>query len=180
MEFISLTWFAWMWGTVTLYWLVPHSARSVVLIGVSALFLLSVSPLSLVLLCGFTLICHFAGNRPAIPARLLGMAVGIMVLTLFWFKLGITADSQTLMETVLIPLGLSYYTFRCIHFLMERFTGRIRACTFRELVAYLFFLPTFVVGPIHRADDFLKDMRRQRFDTALLSEGAERILYGYV
>lgn len=180
MEFVSLTWFAWMWGTVALYWLAPRPARIYVLAGVSALFLYSVSPLSIALLCGFTLMCHLAGNRGNISSPVLGAAIAVMVLTLLWFKLGITVDSQSLTETLLIPLGLSYYTFRCIHFLMERFTGRVPACSLRELIAYLFFLPTFVVGPIHRVDDFLKDMRRQRFDTALLSEGAERILYGYV
>src|SRR5690606_35032116 len=42
-----------------------------------------------------------------------------------------------------------------------------------------FFLPTLVAGPIHRFPDFHRDLRRTRLDGGLLSEGFERVLYGY-
>ncbi|MGZ2255980.1 MBOAT family O-acyltransferase [Roseobacter sp. A03A-229] len=180
MQFVSLPWFAWMWVTVTLYWLVPRAARLYTLVALSFLFLLSISPISVALLCAFVGLCHMVGNRARVSGPVLIAAIATMVLALIWFKLGITIDSSNLAETVVIPLGLSYYTFRSVHFLMERFADRQPPCSFRDLVAYLFFLPTFVIGPIHRIDDFLRDLKRQRFDSVLLSEGAERILYGYV
>ena len=49
-----------------------------------------------------------------------------------------------------------------------------------DMIVYLFFLPTIVVGPIHRFGRFAADLRRHRWDAALISEGLERILYGYV
>lgn len=169
-----------MWGTVALYWLAPKYLRLYLLALLSLLFLASVSWQSALLLSVFTLVSHIAGRSPVVTQKSLVLAVVFFVITLVGFKLGITNDSDTFLQTTLIPLGLSYYTFRCIHFLMERFSGRQPVCRFGELVAYLFFLPTIPVGPIHRIDDFLRDMKRQRFDTSMLSDGAERILYGYV
>lgn len=179
-EFVSITWLAWMWATVSIYWLVSRAARLYVLAALSLAFLLSIAPLSAGILTGFFVLCHAVGNREQVSVAGLCVAIGVMVGTLVWFKLGIAIDPDNIASTLIIPLGISYYTFRCIHFLMERFSGQQSPCKANELIAYLFFLPTFVIGPIHRIDDFLRDLKRQRFDAALMSDGAERILYGYV
>jgi alginate O-acetyltransferase complex protein AlgI len=66
-----------------------------------------------------------------------------------------------------------------MHFVLERFKGRIEEKGPLALAAYLFFLPTIVVGPIHRFPPFERDARRLRWSAAMVSEGLERILYGY-
>src|SRR5262249_55735450 len=66
------------------------------------------------------------------------------------------------------------------HYLLERFRGTLPSHTFREFLSYLFFLPTLVVGPIHRFQPFLDDYHTKRWRSDTLSEGMERILYGYV
>jgi hypothetical protein len=48
-----------------------------------------------------------------------------------------------------------------------------------ELLAYLFFLPTIVVGPIHRSPEFVGDHRNLRWSVEHISEGIERIVGGY-
>ena len=58
MQFLSLTWFAWLLGTVSVYWLLPASVRQGFLIGVAAVFLGVHSPPSLVILCVFTGLLH--------------------------------------------------------------------------------------------------------------------------
>ncbi|AXI48501.1 hypothetical protein C1J03_22385 [Sulfitobacter sp. SK012] len=180
MAFVTLSWILWLWGTVLVYWLSPGPVRLLVLALVSLVFLLVYDPLSAALLCIFALMCHIAGNRESVPTAALAAVVSSMVAILIFFKIGVVNRDLALLQTVLIPLGLSFYTFRCVHFMMERYTGRVPICSLRELISYLFFLPTLVVGPIHRIDDYLKDMARQRFDPRMLSEGAERIVYGYV
>jgi len=84
------------------------------------------------------------------------------------------------MTDVIIPLGLAYYVLRCVHYMIEYYKGSIPAHSFRDVVNYLFFIPTIVVGPIHRFAPFLADHRRKRWDASMLSEGLERIVYGYV
>jgi alginate O-acetyltransferase complex protein AlgI len=79
-----------------------------------------------------------------------------------------------------MPLGMSYYTFRCVHYLIERFKNNLPPHTLGEFLAYLFFLPTIVAGPIHRFPEFHRDLKRTRLSGDLVSEGFDRILYGYV
>jgi alginate O-acetyltransferase complex protein AlgI len=142
---------------------------------------------------------HLASNVLVPSLRNIGAAGAIIVAVVVGFKLGAaleppapgqpvpgsgtlgsgTMAQTTMLQSVIIPLGLSYYSFRCLHFLIERYKGRIERMPFRDLAAYLFFLPTFLVGPIHRFEAFHADARRQRFDPALLSLGLERIIQGY-
>jgi alginate O-acetyltransferase complex protein AlgI len=67
-----------------------------------------------------------------------------------------------------------------MHYALERYKGTLDKHGFKEFLGYLFFLPTIVIGPINRFGPFLRDVRRQRWDGSLMSEGLERILYGYV
>lgn len=179
MSYLSITWLFWMWLTVSLYWLAPRHWRQLVLMALTVIFLASRSPESAALLLLFAAIAHLAGNVAMPTFRPVAAAILAMLAVLAWYKITQPVNLDNLLDTVAIPLGLSYYTFRCIHFLMERYKAAIPRATGSELAGYLLFLPTVVVGPIHRYDDYRRDLYRQRFDPALISEGAERILYGY-
>ncbi len=179
MQVDSIYWLFWMWLTVGLYWLVAAQLRLPLLVAITAAFIATVSPLSLLLLSVFTLTSHVASRRenPSLQETLVG--TGLVLVVLAGFKIHIALSGPAGLTSVIIPLGLSYYSFRCIHFMVERYKGHIGAVRLTDLVGYLFFLPTILVGPIHRIEDYLYDLRRQRFDPAMISEGAERILYGY-
>lgn len=179
MSYLSITWLFWMWVTVSVYWLTPRPWRQLALMAITLVFLASRSPESAALLLAFTAITHLAGNVVAPTFRPVAAAIVTMLLVLGYYKLSQTVKLDNLVDTVAIPLGLSYYTFRCIHFLMERYKAAVPRIDAAELGGYLLFLPTIVVGPIHRFDEYRRDLKRQRFDPALISEGVERILYGY-
>lgn len=179
MSFVAVSWLLWMWLTVGLYWLAPRAARPFVLIGLSALFLASVSPESAAILAAFCLLTHGATNLAAPRLVFVAVAGAAMVGVLVGYKLTTSLKVETLVESLVIPMGLSYYTFRCLHFMIERYKGRVGRTSLRELAAYLFFLPTFLIGPIHRYEPFASDTRRQRFDPALMRMGLERIVQGY-
>jgi alginate O-acetyltransferase complex protein AlgI len=177
--YVSLEWLVWIWLTVGLYWLAPREIRSWLLMGLSLAFMASAAPLSAVILIGAGVLTHVAANVLAPTGRTVAAASLIIVTTVIAFKLGQTVSTDIPGANILIPLGLSYYSFRCLHFLIERYKGRIAKMQFADVAAYLFFLPTFLIGPIHRFDTFHADRRRQRFDMALLSLGLERIIQGY-
>jgi len=179
MTYLSVTWLAWMWMTVALYWLAPKAWRIPVVVGLTLIFLSVYSPPSTAILISFALVTHAVTCRPTVNTYVAVAAIAFFVAVLCFFKIGQTIDESQLFDTVVLPLGLSYYTFRCIHFVLERIKGHVPPVPAREVVGYLFFLPTIVVGPINRIDDYRRDLIRQRFDPALLSEGAERIVYGY-
>ncbi len=76
-------------------------------------------------------------------------------------------------------LGFSYLSFRLIHTLRDRQTGKLPALSLREYLTYLIFFPAFTAGPIDRAERFVKDLRAlPRTDAARAVEGLSRIVIG--
>jgi len=100
------------------------------------------------------------------------------VLIFIGFKLGLFTG-MLLPDGRILPLGLSYYSFRQIHYAIEKYKGKLSAHDFKDYVAYMFFIPTFLVGPINRFQPFLRDSYRRRWDSRMFSLGLERILFGY-
>lgn len=181
MHFLSITWLTWMMATVSLYWIAPLAWRFRLLVAITAVFLLVYAPLSAAILTALTLFTYRLSRKPGLSGYRT-LAIGSVIIAVVGFyKIQVAGNSiNSVFEQGLIPLGLSYYSFRCLHYLLERYKGALSTATFEEFVSYLFFLPTIVVGPIHRFGPFQQDYHRIRWDSRLLSEGMERILYGYV
>src|SRR5436190_21659574 len=116
MQFVSLAWALWMVATFSLYWLSPAPLRPWTLIALTAIFLALASPLSLAILVLFTLVT-WAVARGSRPAAVIVAAVTIgFVAILTVFKLQARGQSiESILNEGLIPLGISYYTFRCLH-----------------------------------------------------------------
>lgn len=181
MQYTSLEWLLWMIATFSLYWIVPGRWRQRTLVALSAIFVASHSPLSAAILLGFTLLTWTIGHKSEVSGRDVGMATVFFVLVLGYFKWGARGKAiDDIVAQEVIPLGISYYTFRCLHFLYERYRGRFSGVRPSELVGYLFFLPTFVVGPIHRFTDYQRDVHRIQLSARDIGLGLERILHGYV
>ncbi len=81
---------------------------------------------------------------------------------------------------VLIPLGLSYYVFKMISYLIEIYRGKISAS--RDMVAfaaYISFFPTISAGPIDRPNTFLSQLSQRRvFKYEMGVDGIRQILWG--
>ena len=79
-------------------------------------------------------------------------------------------------------LGFSYIAFRLIHTLRDRQTGILPALSLREHVTYVIFAPSFVAGPIDRAERFAQDYRAlpviKGLDVDRIMLGATRITIG--
>ena len=62
---------------------------------------------------------------------------------------------------IILPVGISFYTFQSISYVVDVYKGRIHAT--RNWLDYLFFLsffPALVAGPIVRADYFLPQLEK--------------------
>lgn len=108
-----------------------------------------------------------------VPRRtLLGGAILFFVLLFIVLKTGplatavaagwrtLSAQDVTLAAPVdLAWLGFSYVAFRLIHTLRDRQTGILPALSLREYVTYVIFFPSYVAGPIDRAERFVADLR---------------------
>lgn len=81
---------------------------------------------------------------------------------------------------VLIPLGVSYFSFKLLHFAIEARRGNLPVHTASDYAAWLFLAPIFTAGPIERFDHFLKEREIVTFRWAFVIEGVMRIAQGLV
>lgn len=166
--------------TVAGYWMLPGRVRDLWLVAVTVTFLGVYAPLSAVLLAGFAVATYLLASRVRASGPIVVGAIAAILAVLVYYKLHASFEFTDVVREVAIPLGLSYYAFRCIHYLIEQYKGTIPRHSFQEFFGYLFYLPTLMAGPIHRFQEFNRDMRRKRWDGAKFSEGLERMLFGYV
>ena len=82
--------------------------------------------------------------------------------------------------SVILPVGISFYTFEAINYTVDVY--RRRAPAERNLAHFMLFItffPHLVAGPIVRARDFLPQIRRpKRWDWARFNLGASWFLVG--
>lgn len=182
MDFLSLEWFSVIVGTVSLYWLAPANARQPLLVVLTLLFLAVASIESAAILVVFALATYSLTNVEHV-SRMRAILASLLVLaTLSYFKLrffNAGGRAGDIIANVAIPLGLSYYAFRCLHFVLERYRNTITQPSMKDYFGYLFYLPTIVVGPINRFQEYYAQAAQIEWRADQLSGGLERILFGY-
>jgi alginate O-acetyltransferase complex protein AlgI len=81
---------------------------------------------------------------------------------------------------IVLPLGISFYTFETIAYVVDVYRRRIRAE--RRVIDYtlfLLFFPHLIAGPIVRADQFLPQVRRaRRLDWSRVELGVRLFVFG--
>ena len=93
--------------------------------------------------------------------------------------LGIAMPERLL--NVILPVGISFYTFQAMAYTIDVYRGRIAPCRhLREFLTFISFFPQLVAGPIERAGEMLPQYNRRRHVTATdIAEGFYLVLWGY-
>ena len=179
MDALSVQWLGIMAALAAVFWATPERWRRYVPAAATALFAAWLSPLTLVALLLAAGVCWLAQSRYSENGRMIAVACAVQLLPLVVWR----TNAQVPLPGIggmAIPLGLSYIGLRGVHYLVEAYKDTLPRHSAWDVVAYFFFLPTIIAGPIHRFTPFVNDERRLRWNAALFSEGLERILYGYV
>lgn len=104
--------------------------------------------------------------------RIVILAVGLELASLFFFKYaGFAVESvSSLMELVLdapslpipdilLPVGISFFTFQAISYIVDVARGNTRATSNPlDVALYIAFFPQLVAGPIVRSTDFMPQL----------------------
>jgi alginate O-acetyltransferase complex protein AlgI len=162
-------------AAVTLSWTFRGRIGMMIIPFITAGYLLYKSPLSLLLLLTIVFANYFILSKSKFSQKI----QILLCLTLTGGILLFAKIKLSLSDGWVIPLGLSYYAFRNIHFALECYKGKIRQFTFLEYLSYNLFIPVMLVGPINQYQLFIKDWQRRRYDENNISYGLERILYGF-
>lgn len=96
----------------------------------------------------------------------------------FFNSLGLHTNWHTF--KIIMPLGVSYFTFKLISYVVEVHRGKIPAC--KDIIAfadYIAFFPTIMAGPIDRPGKFLCQLSEPRdfkFENGI--DGFQQIVWG--
>jgi D-alanyl-lipoteichoic acid acyltransferase DltB (MBOAT superfamily) len=69
------------------------------------------------------------------------------------------ADDPAFIESILLPIGISFFTFCALSYVIDMGRGEIKPMPFLDFFLYLSFFPHLVAGPIVRASEFAPQLR---------------------
>jgi alginate O-acetyltransferase complex protein AlgI len=173
--------------------------RSAVLFIFSSLMLLAIphfTPVHLALLLGIALAVFLIGRSltggesrgPASRKAVLVAGIVLVLAFLAFFKYAFFQalflrpgsvpgrDAGTLIRFI----GVSYFSFKMIHFLVESFRRKAERASVMDFFNYILFFPAFISGPINRYNHFVSQLRAPAGSRTGqdLKRGAERIIHG--
>lgn len=173
--------------TMLVYFIVPEKGKNVVLLAASFFFYFWGEPRYWVLLVVAMLVGYFGGllleHSPRIQWLPVGAALGILLLFKYAdFLLGsINAvfHSRLPLPGLALPLGISFYTFQIISYLLDVRNKRIKAeHNLLHFATYVLMFPQLVAGPIVRYSAITEEMRSPRPSFEAIREGGFRFACG--
>lgn len=127
-----------------------------------------------------------ANRRGRTVVAVLGIAV--ILSTLVFFKYGVIQDvvlrahsgSGPVAVRVVFLIGISYSSFKAMHFIIEAYQVGLKDPTFLKFLNYILFFPSFISGPINRYNHFCENSAAARNSTlrADLASGLSRVIDG--
>ena len=202
MVFNSLEFLAFFPVVLVLHWSLPAAWRRGLLLVAGGCFYWCWSPYHTALLAALTVSVFFlarglahpragARTRLACLAAVLALNLGVLV-TFKYFnfiaqQLALACNVMALDFTapalrLLMPLGISFYTFQLIGYALDVHWGRVAPET--DIVAFALFVsffPKLVAGPIERGAQLLPQFHEEKvFAYADAKDGALQMLWGYV
>lgn len=194
MLFSSLV-FLWIFLPVVLvvYRLVPGWGKNALLLAVSLFFYAWGEPVYILLMLA-SITLNYLGGLALAPfsgrgrSLVLAAVVAANLALLGYYKYyGFAADTlagllgrQVLpMRDIALPLGISFYTFQAMSYVIDLYRRRIEPQKNWFLLAlYISFFPQLVAGPIVRYTDVEAQLRSRTVTAQGFSFGVKRFLYG--
>lgn len=182
----SPTFWLTIWCSVAVFWLLPKNLRSGFLAAVSFGYLFSLDWKSVSSLVVWALVFfYFVPRQPKEKGgkwkvRLLVLGIlGYLAYFKYIPPLVAAKSHGASHANLFIPLGISYFTFKFIHYALEVSRGNIANRSLADFLCYIFLFPIFTAGPIERFDHFLAN-QDDRLQTENLVVGSTRIIHGLI
>ncbi|HEU0053398.1 MAG TPA: MBOAT family O-acyltransferase, partial [Longimicrobium sp.] len=195
MIFASYTYALFLGVVFLLYWAAPERARKPLLVAASYLFYCTWKlPFGLLLLA--VSLFNWAYGRYVLPKAktttplVLGVLANLAPLLYFKytnFLIGnaaavvdlFGADWHPRVADILLPLGISFFTFQGIAYLFDVATGEEPFESLLDFLLFKAFWPQLIAGPIVRPGEIREQIETPRvMDYANVAEGCRRIVFG--
>ena len=198
MIFHSLVFVAFFFLTTAIYWMLPHRAQNTWLVLIGYVFYGWVHPWFLILIFATTFADYWAARgMEAWPERrrlMLGLSLVVNLGLLGFFKyFGFFVDNvhgvlrvvgldlPLPVLSIVLPVGISFYTFQELSYTIEVYRGTLRARRhFIDFAAFVSLYPQLVAGPIERAAHILPQVEQPRtFSWTAARTALLLIVWGY-
>lgn len=182
------------------YYVIPNKVKHIWLLAASYYFYMCWNAKYAVLILASTVITYVCGMLiPRFDRRLIKKGIVALCLLsnlgiLFYFKyidfaLGALSKVLSLIHIeanvpvfdVLLPVGISFYTFQALSYTLDVYRGEIKPeKDFLRYALFVSFFPQLVAGPIERSKDLLSQLREpKRFSAEAFRDGLMLMLWGY-
>ena len=161
------------------YGITPYKYRNLTLLEGSIVFYAmgdagNLALLMISVLCNYFIGLHLAKRSPKTLGRkrlLFVVAISINIAVLVWFKdWGSTAS---------LPLGISFYTFQILSYLIDVYRGEVgREYSFLKFATYVVMFPKLISGPITRYGDVAASLENRTFTAQGLEDGMKLFIMG--
>jgi alginate O-acetyltransferase complex protein AlgI len=184
--------------TLGVYFLTPARYRNMPALAASLLFFAWGAPRIVFLLAATSLVDYLAGSRLApgrLPDRrrkgLLAAAILLNLGFLLYFKyanffvdqvnalLAATGMDPVAWTRVILPIGISFFTFQKISYLVDVYRGTANpAVSYGRYLLYVVFFPQLIAGPIVRYHDVDRQLGSRSYTTGQFLDGLWRFALG--
>lgn len=191
---------------VGIYFLLPQKWKQLWLLLASYYFYMSWNAAYALLIFGVTFLSYLGGrgigafDGESAPeqgkkrAWCLGICVSVVFFLLFLFKYldfalgniskilkiaGVTLEWKGV--SLLLPVGISFYTFQAVGYLVDVYRGETKAeKSFLRYALFVSFFPQLVAGPIERSGNLLRQLETPKpFDYDMAKNGLLLMLWGF-
>lgn len=199
MLFNSLHFLFFLPIVITLYYLLPHRYRWILIFLSSCYFYMALVPAYIFVLFFIILLDYFAAitienNKGGLRklALQISLCANIGLLAFFkyfnfgnenlsWFLGVLNRPNPIENLDIILPIGLSFHTFQSMAYTIEVYRGKIKAEKHLGYFAnYILFFPQLVAGPIERYERLGYQLKKvQTFLYTNFAEGFRLILFGF-
>src|SRR5262245_9910848 len=198
MVFHSLDFVVFFVLVVAVYWRLGHRAQNLLLLVSSYVFYGYVHPWFLILIAASTAIDYLSARGmerwPARRHAFMALSIVSNFGMLGFFKyfnffaenvqaalggLGLHVSAPVL--RVILPVGISFYTFQAMSYTVDVFRGELRARrSLLDVAVFISFFPHLVAGPIQRASFLLPQVESpRRFSVEQAASGFYLMVWGF-
>ncbi len=119
------------------------------------------------------------------------LGIGCNLAVLFYFKyfdffienINVAFEKSLPLKGILLPLGISFFTFQQIGFLADAYRGELKKCSFSNYALFVSFFPQLIAGPIVNHQEMMPQFSRigrKRADGEKIAAGVFLFTLGMV
>ncbi len=177
--------------TLVVYYLSPNKIKNLVLL-IASLFFYTWGEKTLVILIILSgLIDFICGLIIEKYHKKIGLIISLSFnigLLLYFKYAGFLSESLSeafqftapnLFTNIILPLGISFYTFQTMSYSIDVYRGKIKATTnLINFLTYVSLFPQLIAGPIVRYSDIEKEIKERKVSVNLFYQGVQRFVIG--